>query len=109
MKTLYLDQEFRIHMKPFDGARIVHTDIFDRVENFDTIAQYHRYIPNDVESWRSKTGEVYHACEFVPFDAASIPIINNIQTQYYAMDMSHTQDIADLVEMIYEDDLEVIG
>lgn len=106
MKTIYIDEDFHCHVKNADGRRAINTDFFD--DKCDKVIEKYRFVPY-AESWIRNDGMVFHGemiCPAVPYET-----IKPYQEQYTedCENMMSLADVADLVELVYEDDLGIIG
>lgn len=104
MKTLFLDSNYMIHTDFKVGYTTVETDVFDNY--CDTALENIRYIPKNA-SWTRQDGLVYYG-PFIQFQ--STEAVNSAQKQF-ALDsdnMMSLADVAELVELVYQDDMGVI-
>ena len=106
MKTIYLDLNFLCYLENAQGRTAVQTDVFDGC--CDSLIEGYRYIPAG-ESWTNGDGTVFHGEMLSP--AVSYESIRPKQEQYEEdlTNMMPLEDVAALIEIIYENDLGVIG
>ena len=106
MKTVYLDAEYVCHLAPKDGYITYETDLLDGL--CDRFIEAHRLVPEG-RTWRRKDGHVFNGLmlSLAVMDYLCMPY----QAQYEedSENMMPLEDVAELVEMVYQDDLEVIG
>lgn len=105
MKTIYLDSDFLCHLD-FSPDRIKYkTDYFD--EKCDAYIEGYRVVPPEY-TWTRSDGTVFNGLLIAP--AIDFNLLNSRQLQYEedADTMMPLDEIAELVDMIYEADMEVI-
>lgn len=106
MKTIYLDADFVCHLEPEIGYVEYTTDLFDLM--CDRYIEAHRLVPFG-STWTRKDGKVFNGL------MVSLAVMDYLCTPYqkqYEEDqenMMSLDEVAELVEMVYQDDLEVIG
>ena len=106
MKTVYLDLEFRCHVTNAPGRTAYETEDFEGC--CDAFIEGFRLIPEG-ESWTKPDGMVLQGemtIPAVPFDAL---LQRQAQYEEDCMNMMSLREVSDLIEIIYANDLEVIG
>lgn len=101
---IYIDSEFKCH--PFDDGTMtaVETDFFDG--KCSTFVEGYRFIPEG-QTWRREDGEIFAGEMAAPW--LDYRALAAAQAMYEQSEAEHTAEMAGLVEMIYESDMEVIG
>lgn len=106
MKIIYLDSDFVCHVKPKEGYTPYQTDLLDGC--CDRFIEAHRLVPYG-STWTRKDGKVFNGLmvSLAVMDYLCLPY----QKQYEEdqENMMPLEDVAELVEMVYQGDLEVIG
>lgn len=102
--TIYIDGDYRCHTTAGEGRTAAETDAFEGkraayIEGF-------RLVPEG-QSWTRDDGAVFEGLMISP--AESYGMLRRFQEQYEADEAEHMAEVAALVELIYEADLEVIG
>lgn len=102
--TIYIDSDYKCHGTAAEGRRAVETTALDgKCPAY--IAGY-RYVPAG-ESWTREDGTVFVGEMVAPWlDSRALMLA---QTQYEQSETEHMAEVAGLVDMIYESDMEVIG
>ena len=99
---IYLDNDNICHMTDDGTMRRIETDAFDgKCAEF---IEGHRLIPYG-ETWTRADGEVFHGEMQIPVK----PYADLLNAQNEYMEQQHLQEMAELIEEIYNEDLEVIG
>ena len=106
MKTVYLDSDFKCHVDPILGGMTYETDFFDNKS--DVFINGYRIVPEGW-SWLRSDGVVFSGLMISP--AVNSNYLTGAQTQFEEdnKNMMALDDVAELVEMVYLDDLGVIG
>ena len=101
--TIYIDSDYKCHVSPGEGLTAMETDTFD-----GKCRQYiegYRFVPAD-ETWIREDGEVFHGEMIAPWRDFSI--LDELQSIYEEEQAKTTEEIAALVEEVYNSDMEVI-
>ena len=101
--TIYIDDDYKCHTSPGDSLIAVETDAFD-----GKCKQYiegYRFVPAD-ETWTREDGEVFHGEMIAPWK--SYEILAELQALYEEEQAKATEEIAALVEEVFNSDMEVI-
>lgn len=101
--TIYIDSDYKCHTSPADGLTAVETDIFD-----GKCRQYiegYRFVPAG-ESWTREDGQVFHGDMVAPW--RPYEILTEFQAICEDEQAKAVEEIAALVEEVYNSDLEVI-
>lgn len=102
--TIYIDQDFHCHTSLGEGLTDVETDFFD-----GKCRQYiegYRFVPAG-ESWTREDGQVFHGEMVAPWRDHAI--LAEIQGVYEEEQDKATEEMANLIEEVYNSDLEVIN
>lgn len=100
---VYIDNDRKCHVTPGDGMTAVDTDFFDgKCKQF---IEGYRLIPAG-ESWIREDGEVFHGEMIAPWKPYEI--LAELQALYEEEQTKSTEEIAALVEEVYNSDMEVI-
>ena len=101
--TIYIDNDYKCHTSPGEGLTAVETDAFD-----GKCRQYiegYRFVPSG-ESWVREDGEVFTGEMVAPW--RPYEILAEFQAIYEEEQAKAVEEIAALVEEVYNSDLEVI-
>ena len=101
--TIYIDNDYKCHVSPADGLTAVETDAFD-----GKCRQYiegYRFVPSG-ESWEREEGEVFTGEMVAPW--RPYEILAEFQAIYEEEQAKATEEIAALVEEVFNSDMEVI-
>lgn len=102
--TIYLDSDFRCHLTDDGTMQAVETGIFDgKCKEF---IEGYRFVPNG-EKWVRDDGVIFIGEMVSPSE--SFIILDKLQKQYEIYEISHLKELGELVEEIYNDDVEVIN
>lgn len=104
MKTIYLDKDYMCHVNNSDGMLEIKTDIFDSF--CDGAIECYRFVPSG-EKWQRLDGKIIHGQFIQPVTPVTIP--DAVQTQYNRDEAAYMEELAALIEEIYNEDMEVIG
>lgn len=102
--TIYLDSDYRCHLSAGEGMQAVETDIFDG--KCAIYIEGYRFVPAG-ESWTRADGVVFTGLMVAP--AEDYSALAKAQAQYEADEAAHIEELAALIEEIYNEDMEVIG
>ena len=101
--TIYIDPDFRCHVSPGDGLTAIETDAFD-----GKCRQYiegYRFVPSG-KSWIREDGQVFHGEMVTPW--RDYGILSEFQEVAQEEQAKATEEIAVIVEEVYNSDMEVI-
>ena len=101
--TIYIDSAYKCHTSPADGLTAVETDVFD-----GKCRQYiegYRFVPSGA-IWTREDGQVFHGDMVAPW--RPYEILAELQAIYEEEQAKAVEEIAALVEEVYNSDLEVI-
>ena len=101
---IYIDSDYRCHTQNDGTMRPIETDFFDgKCREF---IEGYRFIPSG-ESWTGEDGTVFPGEMIAPWkDYAQLVAI---QAAVDRKDAERDEELAALIEEIYNEDLEVIG
>ena len=100
---IYIDNDYKCHTSQGEGLTAVETDFFD-----GKCRQYiegYRFVPSG-ESWTREDGQVFHGEMIAPW--RDYAILAEMQALYEEEQAKATEEIAALVEEVYNSDTEVI-
>ena len=101
--TIYIDNDYKCHTSAGDGLTAVETDAFDgKCRQF---IEGYRFVPAG-ESWERADGEVFTGEMVAPW--RDYAILAELQAIYEEEQAKAVEEIAALVEEVYNSDLEVI-
>ena len=101
--TIYIDSDCKCHTLPGDGLTAVETDAFD-----GKCRQYiegYRFVPNG-GIWVREDGEVFEGEMVAPW--RDYELLEEFQAIYEEEQSKATEEIAAIVEEVYNSDMEVI-
>lgn len=102
--TIYIDTDFRCHLEDDGTMKAVETDVFDgKCKEF---IEGYRFVPNG-ETWVRDDGVIFKGKMVSP--AENFIILDKLQKQYEMYEISHLKELGELIEEIYNDDVEVIN
>lgn len=101
--TIYIDSDCRCHTSPVDGLVAVETDAFDG--KCSRVIEGYRFVPAG-ETWVREDGQVFHGEMTAPW--RDYAILAAFQALYEEEQAKAMEEIAALVEEVYNSDLEVI-
>ena len=102
--TIYIDNDYKCHTSSGDGFTPVETDAFD-----GKCRQYiegYRFVPAG-ETWIREDGQVFHGEMIAPW--RDYAILSEFQEVAQEEQAKATEEIAALVEEVYNSDREVIS
>lgn len=102
--TVYIDSEFRCHVKSDDGLRPVEAELFDG--KCAAFIEGYRFVPYG-ESWMRADGIVFRGQMIAP--AEDYSRLEKAQQQYDEDEAAYLVELGSLIEDLYNADLEVIG
>lgn len=100
---IYLDNDFRCHLKNDGMMRAVETDVF--TGKCQTFIEGYRFVPAG-ETWARPDGVVFAGEMVAP--AEDYAGLMKTQAQHEADEEAHLAELGALIEEIYNEDLEVI-
>ena len=101
--TIYIDNDYKCHTSPADGLTAVETDFFDgKCRQF---IEGYRFVPFE-QSWTREDGAVFHGEMIAPWRDYSL--LEEFQANYAEEQAQATEEIAAIVEEVYNSDMEVI-
>ena len=101
--TIYIDRDYKCHTSPADGLTAAETDAFD-----GKCRQYiegYRFVPAG-ETWIREDGQVFHGEMVAPW--RNYTILSEFQEVAQEEQAKATEEIAAIVEEVYNSDMEVI-
>ena len=101
--TIYIDNDYKCHTSPGEGLNAVETDAFD-----GKCRQYiegYRLVPAG-ETWTREDGQVFEGEMIAPW--RDYELLAEFQAIYEEEQAKSTEEIAALVEEVYNSDMEVI-
>ena len=101
--TIYIDPDFRCHTSPGDGLTAVETNAFDG--KCRQYIQGYRFVPAG-QSWTREDGQMFRGEMVSPWRDSTI--LDELQAIYEEEQEKAMEEIAALVEEVYNSDLEVI-
>ena len=101
--TIYIDNDYKCHTSPGDGLTAVETDAFDgKCRQF---IEGYRFVPAG-QSWEREDGQVFYGEMIAPW--RDYKILAELQALYEEEQTKAVEEIAALVEEVYNSDLEVM-
>ena len=101
--TIFIDNDYKCHTSPGDGLTAVETDAFDgKCRQF---IEGYRFVPAG-ENWTREDGQVFYGEMIAPW--RDYKILAELQALYEEEQTKAVEEIAALVEEVYNSDLEVI-
>ena len=100
---IYIDNEYKCHTSPADGLTAVETEAFN-----GKCRQYiegYRFVPAG-QSWTREDGQVFTGEMIAPW--RDYAILAELQALYEEEQAKASEELAALVEEVYNSDLEVI-
>ena len=101
--TVYIDSDFHCHTSPAEGLTAVETDAFNG--KCHQYIEGYRYVPAG-ETWRREDGQVFHGEMVAPW--RDYCILSEFQEVAQEEQAKATEEIATIVEEVYNSDMEVI-
>ena len=102
--TIYIDNDYKCHTSPADGLTAVETDFFD--DKCRQFIEGYRFVPLE-QSWTREDGQVFHGEMVSPWRDYSI--LSELQEVAQEEQAKATEEIASIVEEVYNSDMEVIA
>ena len=100
---IYIDSKFKCHISPGDGLTAVETDFFDgKCRQF---IEGYRFVPAG-KIWTREDGQIFIGGMVSPWRPYEILV--ELQAVYEEEQAKATEEIAAIVEEVYNNDMEVI-
>ena len=100
---IYIDSDYKCHTSPGEGRTAVETNAFDgKCRQF---IEGYRFVPAD-KSWTREDGQVFHGEMVAPW--RDYGILSEFQEVAQEEQAKATEEIAAIVEEVYNSDMEVI-
>lgn len=101
--TIYIDNDYKCHISSGDGFTPVETDAFDgKCRQF---IEGYRFVPAG-QVWTREDGQVFHGEMVAP--CRNYELLSESQSIYEEEQTKATEEIATIVEEVYNSDMEVI-
>ena len=101
--TIYIDSDYKCHTSSGDGFTPVETDAFDgKCRQF---IEGYRFVPSGA-IWTREDGQVFHGEMVAPW--RDYAILSEFQEVAQEEQAKATEEIAAIVEEVYNSDMEVI-
>lgn len=101
--TIYIDNDYKCYTSPADGLTAVETDAFDgKCRQF---IEGYRFVPAG-QVWTREDGQVFHGEMVAPW--RDYGILSEFQEVAQEEQAKATEEIAAIVEEVYNSDMEVI-
>ena len=101
--TIYIDNEYKCHISPGEGLTAVETDAFDgRCRQY---IEGYRFVPVG-KTWTREDGQVFHGEMIAPW--RDYTILSEFQEVAQEEQAKATEEIAAIVEEVYNSGMEVI-
>ena len=101
--TIYIDSDYKCHASPGEGLTSVETDAFDG--KCRQLIEGYRFVPAGC-TWVRDDGEVFIGEMITP--CRPYEILAELQALYEEEQAKATEEIAAIVEEVYNSDMEVI-
>ena len=102
--TIYIDNDYKCHTSLVDGLTAVETDAFDG--KCRQYIEVYRFVPAG-QSWVREDGQVFRGEMVAPW--RDYAILAELQALYEEEQAKATEEIAAIVEEVYNSDMEVIS
>ena len=100
---IYIDNDYKCHTSQGEGLTAVETDFFDgKCRQF---IEGYRFVPAD-KTWTREDGQVFHGEMVAPW--RDYAILSEFQEVAQEEQSKATEEIAVIVEEVYNSDMEVI-
>lgn len=112
MRTIYIDSDFKCHITDDGNMIAIETDFFDG--KCDTMVEGYQFIPSGT-SWTREDGKVFYGEMAIPWkpwnklDTAQQEYEREQLSQLKTENTNLINNLAQLVEEVYQNDLEIIG
>ena len=101
--TIYIDNDYKCYISIGVGLTAIETDAFDG--KCTRFIEGYRFVPAD-KSWTREDGQVFHGEMVSPWRDSTI--LDELQALYEEEQAKATEEIAAIVEEVYNSDTEVI-
>ena len=101
--TIYIDNDYKCYTSPGDGLTAVETDAFDG--KCRQLIEGYRFVPAG-KTWTREDGEVFTGEMVAPW--RDYAILSEFQEVAQEEQTKATEEIAAMVEEVYNSDMEVI-
>ena len=101
--TIYIDNDYKCYISIGVGLTAIETDAFDG--KCTRFIEGYRFVPAD-KSWTREDGQVFHGEMVSPWRDSTI--LDELQALYEEEQAKATEEIAAIVEEVYNSDMEVI-
>ena len=101
---IYIDNDYKCHISPGDGLTAIETDAFDGKCTW--FIEGYRFVPAD-KTWTREDGQVFHGEMVAPW--RDYAILSEFQEVAQEEQAKATEEIAAIVEEVYNSDMEVIA
>ena len=100
---IYIDNDYKCHVSPGDGLTAVETGAVNG--KCRQLIEGYRFVPAG-ETWTREDGQVFHGEMIAPW--RNYAILAELQSIYEEEQAKATEEIAAIVEEVYNSDMEVI-
>ena len=101
--TIYIDSDYKCRISPGEGLTAVETDAFNG--KCRQLIDGYRFVPVG-KTWTRKDGQVFHGEMVAPW--RDYAILSEFQEVAQEEQAKATEEIAAIVEEVYNSDMEVI-
>lgn len=101
--TIYIDNDYKCHTSPGEGLTAIETDAF--AGKCRQYIEGYRFVPSG-ENWTREDGQVFRGEIIVPW--RDYEILSEFQEVAQEEQAKATEEIAAIVEEVYNSDMEVI-
>ena len=101
--TIYIDNDYKCYISIGVGLTAINTDAFDG--KCTRFIEGYRFVPAD-KSWTREDGQVFYGEMVSPWRDSTI--LDELQALYEEEQAKATEEIAAIVEEVYNSDMEVI-
>lgn len=101
---IYIDNEFKCHCLPNSGLTEIETDAFDGKCKY--FIETFRFVPSG-RTWEREDGTVFKGELIAPWKDIRTALV--VQKQYEEDQETSLNDLANLIEEVYESDMERIN
>ena len=105
MREVYLDSDYMCHLENKSGFMVISTDVLDGYS--EVAIENIRFIPQG-RIWIHPNGRIYRG-QLIQVQNSAVDVAVRKQSSIDNENMMALDDVAELVEMVYQDDLGVIG
>ena len=101
--TIYIDNDYKCYTSPANGLTAIETDFFDG--KCRQLIEGYRFVPAG-ETWTRKDGQVFAGEMVAPW--RNYELLVELQSIYEEEQAKATEEIAAIVEEVYNSDIGVI-